>query len=285
MKFKKSMDNLLFFACCITVGFSSSLLASDCDTNLEVLVDKMKSSNKSLYINTADYFYTQERYNDNEGTEIVSESIDEAASIRKYGRIIPSKSESQYNKYTYEYNKSRRKNPRALTQLDINGKRVSSLIFRKNEKKCWKLESKIVFLIASEEQIKLAKIESHKVSKIDEFSAEVIPSNSPRNSKRSIAESQTRIFNTALLQFLADTGRYPTKEEGLNVLIFTPNGIKRMGLKRGGYLKYEVEGKRDPWGEEYNYLLKPCAHFVSYGEDKKSGGTGSAADIGSCSAK
>lgn len=69
-------------------------------------------------------------------------------------------------------------------------------------------------------------------------------------------------------------GRYPSTEEGLQILI------------QEGFLKPNSEGGRlvDPWGKEYIYLYPGQAHpdgfdIKSYGADGQPGGDGDAADI------
>ena len=68
-------------------------------------------------------------------------------------------------------------------------------------------------------------------------------------------------------------GRYPTTEEGLNVLIQE----KFIKANKGGKLL-------DPWGQEYIYLYPGQAHpdafdVKSYGADKQPGGEGENADL------
>ncbi len=73
--------------------------------------------------------------------------------------------------------------------------------------------------------------------------------------------------------FKAMRGRYPTTDEGLNVLI------------QEKFLKPNKEGKIvDPWGREYVYLypgqIHPDAFDVkSYGNDGQPGGDGENADV------
>ena len=69
-------------------------------------------------------------------------------------------------------------------------------------------------------------------------------------------------------------GRYPTAEEGINVL------IQEKFLKSNS-----ADGKlKDPWGREYIYLYPGQAHgdaydVKSYGADGQPGGDGENADI------
>lgn len=69
-------------------------------------------------------------------------------------------------------------------------------------------------------------------------------------------------------------GRYPTTEEGLQILV------------QEGFLKPNSEGGKllDPWKQEYLYLFPGQAHpdaydVKSYGADGQAGGEGENADI------
>ena len=93
-----------------------------------------------------------------------------------------------------------------------------------------------------------------------------------------IARAQIDAFDKALDQFRLDVGRYPTTEEGLQVLVMQPGGEASW---RGPYLKKGVPA--DPWGRAYVYE-QPGTHggdfdLQSYGKDGRPGGTGEDADI------
>ena len=93
-----------------------------------------------------------------------------------------------------------------------------------------------------------------------------------------IARAQIDAFDKALDQFRLDVGRYPTTEEGLQVLVVQPSGEVSW---RGPYLKKGVPA--DPWGRAYVYE-QPGTHggdfdLQSYGKDGRPGGTGEDADI------
>lgn len=79
-----------------------------------------------------------------------------------------------------------------------------------------------------------------------------------------------------------DTGRYPTGEEGLRVLIEEPAGVT--GWNDGGYLD-TAEIPRDSWGREFVFILKPEERIpfiiMSYGADGAPGGEGDDADLSS----
>ncbi len=93
-----------------------------------------------------------------------------------------------------------------------------------------------------------------------------------------IARAQIDALDKALDQFRLDVGRYPTSEEGLQVLVAAPSGEPNWG---GPYLKKGVPP--DPWGRPYVYQ-QPGTHggdfdLMSYGKDGRPGGTGEDADI------
>ncbi len=93
-----------------------------------------------------------------------------------------------------------------------------------------------------------------------------------------VARAQLDALDKALDQFRLDVGRYPTSEEGLQVLVSRPNGEANWN---GPYLKKGVPN--DPWGRPYVYQT-PSTHGVdfdllSYGKDGRTGGTGEDADV------
>ncbi len=94
-----------------------------------------------------------------------------------------------------------------------------------------------------------------------------------------VAKAQIDSLDKALDQFRLDVGRYPTSEEGLQVLVVAPSGETRWA---GPYLKKGVPA--DPWGHPYVYE-QPGTHgsdfdLFSYGRDGRPGGSGEDADIG-----
>jgi len=75
---------------------------------------------------------------------------------------------------------------------------------------------------------------------------------------------------------------YPTTEQGLGALVKKPDrGEIPRNWKAGGYLdKLPV----DPWGTDYQYLnpgIRGEVDVFSLGKDRKPGGEGLDADIGS----
>lgn len=92
-----------------------------------------------------------------------------------------------------------------------------------------------------------------------------------------VARAQIDALDKALDQFRLDMGRYPTTEEGLDVLVTPPSNEPSWG---GPYLKKGVP--MDPWGRPYAYQ-QPGTHgdfdLLSYGKDGRPGGTGEDADL------
>lgn len=91
------------------------------------------------------------------------------------------------------------------------------------------------------------------------------------------ARADVRLIEQAIEMYRLDTRRYPTLEEGIDVLAQPPRGSS---LRTESYIK---SLPRDPWGNPYLYLI-PGEHgtfdVFSYGADGRSGGEGLNADIG-----
>ncbi len=87
------------------------------------------------------------------------------------------------------------------------------------------------------------------------------------------AKNDVRQIADQLDAFKAMRGRYPSTEEGLNVLITEK------------FLKPNADGKlKDPWNREYIYLFPGQTHadgfdVKSYGADGQPGGDGENADV------
>lgn len=104
-------------------------------------------------------------------------------------------------------------------------------------------------------------------------------------SKITTAKAQAKSLRLSLDAFKLDTGRYPTKEEGLQVLVKAPANDN--GAWFGPYLDGELPN--DPWSHPFIYVppkldaqgreLSP--KVVSYGADGAEGGSGNNADISS----
>jgi general secretion pathway protein G len=88
----------------------------------------------------------------------------------------------------------------------------------------------------------------------------------------------------ALKLYRLDNGRYPTTEQGLRALVEKPTVDPiPSNWKSGGYLD-APSVRKDPWGNDYQYL-NPGLHsevdVMSFGRDGQPGGEGPDADIGS----
>lgn len=95
-------------------------------------------------------------------------------------------------------------------------------------------------------------------------------------SKQSAAKAQIELLGQALEQFKIDTGRFPSTEEGLEVLQKNPGAD---GWD-GPYLKKTTP--LDPWKHPYHYVY-PGKHgdydLYTYGADNQEGGDGENKDI------
>jgi general secretion pathway protein G len=87
-------------------------------------------------------------------------------------------------------------------------------------------------------------------------------------------------LHTAVNQFKMDTGRFPTEDEGLLVLVEPPTDTTNWPT--GGYLQTTAIPK-DGWGNDFIYESMPESGkpFVvkSFGADKQEGGEGYDADL------
>ncbi len=93
-------------------------------------------------------------------------------------------------------------------------------------------------------------------------------------------------LRTAINQFRMDTGRWPTEQEGLTVLVQQPADVTT--YPQGGYIQ-TVELPKDGWGRDFIFELLPESGqpFVikSLGADGQEGGEGLNADLLSTDAK
>lgn len=92
------------------------------------------------------------------------------------------------------------------------------------------------------------------------------------------AKVQVRNLESALELYFLDSGRYPTKEEGLAALSTRP--IDSV-VWNGPYLKNAGDLK-DPWGNLYQYQApegEVSFAVISLGRDGKKGGEGEDRDI------
>lgn len=103
--------------------------------------------------------------------------------------------------------------------------------------------------------------------------AMVMPRLAGRTEQAKAAAAKTDIeanISIALDLYEADTGSYPTSEEGLEALFTKPASVSNW---RGPYLK---KRPKDPWGNPYVYK-SPGAHnpdydLFSFGKNKVEGG-------------
>jgi general secretion pathway protein G len=99
-------------------------------------------------------------------------------------------------------------------------------------------------------------------------------------SKVTAADTQIRMLKASLDTMRLDIGRYPTKEEGLAMLVTAPREERAARKWQGPYL---AEGlPPDPWGNQYQYMpaSQTNVFLYSYGADGEPGGEGINADIG-----
>jgi len=69
--------------------------------------------------------------------------------------------------------------------------------------------------------------------------------------KNDTAQIEMKSLSTALDLFMIDVGRYPTQDEGLQVLVSNPTNLNAW---RGPYLKGNAV-PLDPWGRPYQYRI------------------------------
>jgi general secretion pathway protein G len=100
-----------------------------------------------------------------------------------------------------------------------------------------------------------------------------------RHAKSQTAHIAVDALSAAVDSFHLDTGRFPTTEEGLKVLMEAPANTPNWD---GPYLK-KRESLTDPWGQPYRYRY-PGQHgeydLFTLGADQREGGEGDARDAG-----
>ncbi len=69
--------------------------------------------------------------------------------------------------------------------------------------------------------------------------------------RKSAAATDITNYSGALQMYYADTGHYPTAEQGLNALLQNPGGEDKW---KGPYLHNESMIRPDPWGHGYKYV-------------------------------
>lgn len=93
--------------------------------------------------------------------------------------------------------------------------------------------------------------------------------------KQNAVRAEISSLSAALDSFYADQGRYPTSDEGLDVLVDGTTSFP------DGFIN---KVPRDPWKNPYEYLSpgrEAPYEIISFGEDGEEGGEGAAADISS----
>lgn len=114
------------------------------------------------------------------------------------------------------------------------------------------------------------------------LAATIIPKfiGTTHDAKVGTAKANITELETSIERFYIHFDRYPTNEEGLNVLVEPPSGEEDKW--RGPYIKLL---RPDPWGNPYQYRI-PGTHgnlsfdLWSRGADGNDGGEEEAADIG-----
>lgn len=101
-------------------------------------------------------------------------------------------------------------------------------------------------------------------------------------SKVQTAKTQIKMLKGSLEAMRLNIGRFPTADEGLNLLRNPPADEKIKPLWKGPYLDEAVP--LDPWNKPYQYSLpgsdgQPFALY-SFGADGQAGGENVNADIG-----
>lgn len=101
-------------------------------------------------------------------------------------------------------------------------------------------------------------------------------------SKITTATTQVKMLRGAVESLRLDIGRYPTADEGLQLLAKPPADAGMALRWRGPYL--DDAAPVDPWGNAYQYAVQGADGqgfaLYSLGSDGKRGGEGDARDLG-----
>ena len=104
----------------------------------------------------------------------------------------------------------------------------------------------------------------------------------PDQARAVAARADIAAIMGALKLYRLDNGIYPSPDQGLAALVKKPErGDIPRNWKSGGYLE---RLPKDPWDTDYQYLnpgIRGEVDVVSLGADRKPGGEGFDADIGS----
>lgn len=109
------------------------------------------------------------------------------------------------------------------------------------------------------------------------------PDSNPAISRAYKAKTDMEGIDAGLALFRMDVGRYPSNEEGLQILVKPTEELARSSAyKPGGYIE---RLPKDPWGGEYQYrnpgVMNPGkVDLWTLGADGKIGGYGFNADFG-----
>ncbi len=104
-------------------------------------------------------------------------------------------------------------------------------------------------------------------------------------SQQTVAETQVRSIMVALDTFKLDVGRYPTTQEGLDILLSPPTDSAASRRWAGPYIE---SVPLDPWGAAYRYApperdrsgFETAPSVFTFGADNEPGGEGLDADLG-----
>jgi len=98
--------------------------------------------------------------------------------------------------------------------------------------------------------------------------------------KVTTTKANLKMLHNAVTQFKLDTGRFPTEEENLSVLVEQPSDV--INYPEDGYLE-TTELPMDAWKNEFIFELYPDSGkrfvIISYGADGEEGGEGNDADL------
>lgn len=95
--------------------------------------------------------------------------------------------------------------------------------------------------------------------------------------KRDLVCSQMSSTASALDMFKMDNGMYPETEEGLKALVANPDADKYPAYSTKPYMK---RVPKDSWNQPLQYIKSGDKFdLVSFGPDRKEGGSGDNADI------
>ena len=104
----------------------------------------------------------------------------------------------------------------------------------------------------------------------------------PDQARATAARADIATIMQALKLYKLDNGMYPSSDQGLAALVKKPErGDIPRNWKSGGYLE---RLPKDPWDFDYQYLnpgIRGEVDVFSFGADRKPGGEGFDADIGS----